>query len=93
MDQPNSFSGDLSSADQATGLPPAGVFSNPIGFVAPAILQSDQSPEVKQEMAYIAEQLAKDPMAMRLFCDRIYQLLQNDLQSQQERAHSYGRRR
>ncbi|MEL6880853.1 MAG: hypothetical protein AAFY33_04090 [Cyanobacteria bacterium J06643_4] len=88
MAQPNSLLG----ADQATALPPSGVFSNPIGFVAPAILQSNQPPEVKQEMAYIAKQLATDPMAMRLFCDRIYQLLKDDLQAQQKRAHSYGKR-
>lgn len=79
-------------AQQAIGLPPARSVSNPVGFVAPAILQSNHSPAIKQEMANVAAQLAKDPMAMRLFCDRIYQLLQDDIQTQKERAHGYGRR-
>ncbi|MEM9946774.1 MAG: hypothetical protein AAF810_12005 [Cyanobacteria bacterium P01_D01_bin.36] len=76
----------------ATFLPPSSSIANPAGFVGPAILQSHYPPAVKAKMAKVAARLAKDPIAMRLFCDRIYQLLQDDLQLQQDRVHSYGRR-
>ncbi|MBE9079833.1 hypothetical protein IQ241_21475 [Romeria aff. gracilis LEGE 07310] len=79
-------------AEQATFLPPSGSISNPAGFVAPAILQSQPPLAMKQMMAKVAEQLAHDPMAMRQFCDRIYQLLCDDIRAQQERAQRYGRR-
>ncbi|MEM6253175.1 MAG: hypothetical protein AAF821_09655 [Cyanobacteria bacterium P01_D01_bin.156] len=73
-------------AEQATFLPPNGSISNPVGFVGPAILQSTHTLEVKRMMAKVAVQLANDPMAMEQFCDRIHQLLRDDLQAQQERA-------
>jgi len=79
-------------SQRATFLPPSGSVSNPAGFVAPAILQSEHPPVVKTQMAKVAAKLAQDPMAMRLFCDRIYQLLQDDLRLQQDRLYSYGKR-
>ena len=72
--------------EQATFLAPSGSVSNPAGFVAPAIVQSNHTLEVKQMMAQVAVKLAHNPMAMAEFCDRIYQLLCNDIQTQQERA-------
>lgn len=80
------------AAEQATFLSPSASVSNPAGFVAPAIVQSNHPPEVKRMMAKVAEKLANDPMAMRQFCDRIYQLLRDDIQTQQERSYGYGRR-
>ena len=94
----NSFSSiSLTSAlntgiEQATFLPTNGHITTPASFVMPAIYQSERSPEVKAKMAEVAAQLTKDPISLRLFCDRIYQLLQNDIQQQQDRTHSYGRR-
>lgn len=73
-------------AQQATFLPPSGSVSNPAGFVAPAILQSHHPLEVKQMMAQVAIKLAHNPMAMAEFCDRIHQLLRDDIQTQQERS-------
>lgn len=73
-------------AEQATFLPPSGSVSNPAGYVGPAILQSNYTLEVKRKMAQVAAQLAHDPIAMEQFCDRIHQLLRDDLQAQQERA-------
>lgn len=87
MTQLNSNDG----AEQATFLPPARSVSNPAGFVAPAIIQSNHSLEVKQIMAQVAAKLSDSPMAMEEFCDRIHQLLRDDIQTQQER--SCGRRR
>lgn len=79
-------------AEQATFLPTNGHITSPAGFVMPAIYQSERSPEVKAKMVEVAARLAKDPISLRLFCDRIYQLLQDDIQQQQDRTHSYGRR-
>ena len=81
----------ISSDEQAPFLPAAGGIADPVGFVAPAILQSDHSPELKQALLATAAELLNNPIAMRLFCDRVYQLLQDDLQIQKERVHSYGR--
>lgn len=78
-------------AEQATFLPPTGPVSNPAGFVAPAIVQSNHTLEVKQMMAQVAVKLSHNSMAMAEFCDRIHQLLRDDIQTQQER--SCGRRR
>lgn len=82
----------MSGAEQATFLPPHGSISNPAGFVAPAILQSQQPLEVKQMMAKVAVDLVNDPIAMQEFCNRVYQLLREDLQGQHERAHRDGKR-
>ena len=73
-------------AEQATFLAPSSSVSNPAGFVAPAIVQSNHSLEVKRMMAQVAVKLAHNPTAMAEFCDRIHQLLRNDIQTQQERA-------
>lgn len=73
-------------AEQATFLPPSGSVSNPAGFMAPAILQSNQSLEVKQIMAEVAMKLSQNQMAMEEFCDRIHQLLRDDIQLQHERS-------
>jgi hypothetical protein len=67
-------------------------FSDSVGLVEPAILQSNHSRVVKQKMAEVAEMLAHDPIAMRLFSDRIYQLLHDDIKAQQERTYGYGKR-
>ncbi len=78
------------SAEKATFLPPSSSISNPGGFVAPAILQSNHPLKVKQKLAEVAATLVNNPMAMQEFCDRIHQLLRDDIQAQQER--SCGRR-
>lgn len=79
-------------AEAATFLPPTGAIAAPVGFVGSAIFQSAQPPEVKAKMAEIAAELSRDPVAMQLFCDRVYQLLHDDIQQQQDRSHSYGKR-
>ncbi|MEM9486346.1 MAG: hypothetical protein AAGA83_21930 [Cyanobacteria bacterium P01_F01_bin.116] len=73
-------------SEQATFLPPSGSVSNPAGFVATAITQSNHTLEVKRMMAQVAMQLTDSSTAMEEFCDRVHQLLRHDLQSQQERA-------
>ncbi|EDX83382.1 hypothetical protein S7335_562 [Synechococcus sp. PCC 7335] len=82
----------MTGAENATFLPPFSSVANPVGFVAPAILQSHQPLAVRRMMAKVAVRLAHDPMAMQLFCDRIYQLLSEDVRSQHERAHRHSKR-
>jgi hypothetical protein len=82
----------LSESGEAAFVSPSAMFSDSVGLVEPAILQSNHSPAVKQKMAEVAEMLAHDPIAMRLFSDRIYQLLLDDIKAQQERTYGYGKR-
>ena len=88
----HSIKDHMAGAESATFQPPTGSGSNPAGFVGPAILQSHQPLAVKRMMAKVAARLAHDPMAMQQFCDRVYQLLWDDVRSQHERVHSYGKR-
>lgn len=76
----------MAGSEQTTVLPPSSDISNPTAFVAPAIVQSHHTLEVKRMMAQVAEKLAHNPLAMQQFCDRIHQLLYNDMKLQQERS-------
>lgn len=40
----------------------------------------------------VATQVLQDPLAQLKLCDRIYELMQNDLQYQRERQQNYGGR-
>ena len=62
------------------------------GFIAPAIVQSNRTPEDKQAMEILAEAIMQDSQMMGRFCDRIYDLLRDDLKYQQERNYGCGRR-
>lgn len=44
------------------------------------------------EVMRLAAQVLRDPAAMEKLCDRIYQLMEQDLQRQQERDRTYRRR-
>ncbi len=79
------------SADREPFLPPHGT-QQPSGFGAPAHVQSQVSRQQQQQMAELADELLRDPLALTQFCDRIYDLMQTDLQQQQERYRGYGRR-
>jgi len=77
--------------EAATFLPPEYAAVDPIGFAAAAILQSQHSLAVKRELAAVAGQLVQNPLAMQLFCDRVYELLQDDLRLHRDRSPNYGR--
>lgn len=79
------------SADREPFLPPHGTHQ-PSGFSAPAQVQSSLSRQQQEQMAQVANDLLRDPMLLTQFCDRIYDLMQTDLQQQQERHRGYGRR-
>ena len=78
-------------ADQEPFLPPHGTHQ-PSGFGAPGHVQSQLSRQQQQQIAELANDLLHDPLALTQFCDRIYDLMQSDLQQQQERYRGYGRR-
>jgi hypothetical protein len=48
--------------------------------------------EPQQEIAQLAQQILQDPLRTMQLCDRVYELLQEDLRIQQERSRGYGRR-
>ncbi|MEO0535840.1 MAG: hypothetical protein AAF215_18450 [Cyanobacteria bacterium P01_A01_bin.123] len=61
----------------------------PAGFVAPGVIQSDRD---LAAMTRLAAELIDDPIALGQFCDRVYELMRDDLQRQRERSQGYGRR-
>ena len=65
--------------------------SVPIGLMAPTAIQSHRD-ELPQ-LSAIANKLLEDPLQIKQLADRVYQLLQQDLQLQRERGGSYGGRR
>jgi alpha-D-ribose 1-methylphosphonate 5-triphosphate synthase subunit PhnG len=47
----------------------------------------------RAEVAKVADQILQDPLKLRLLCDRVHQLLTDDMRQQKERAgrHYEGR--
>lgn len=64
--------------------------NSPMGLMAPANIQSE-SQDVGLQTA--ATQLLKDPLQVKRLMERVYQLIQQDLQEQRERLGLYGSRR
>lgn len=46
----------------------------------------------RQAARQLAAQILQDPLAQSKLCDRIYELMQHDLQYQRERQQNYGGR-
>ena len=61
--------------------------SAPLGLMAPAYIQS-QRDEFPQ-LSAIAAKLLDDPLQVRQLAERVYQLMQEDLQLQRERHGDY----
>jgi len=55
-------------------------------------LTSLQFPDEQEALLQLASEILQDPLAMQHLCDRVYTLMQQDLQRQQERHRGYGRR-
>lgn len=47
----------------------------------------------QEQVANIAEEVLKDPILLRKICNRIYELMNEELRNQQERTANYGRYR
>ena len=67
--------------------------SSTAGYAAPTFMLGDKTEEDKVALTQLAAKILQDPLAMRRLSDRVFQLLQEDLQLQQERNRGYGRRR
>ncbi|WP_013322017.1 hypothetical protein [Gloeothece verrucosa] len=63
--------------------------TTPAGYVAPAVFQTSN----KEYIALIKSLAAKalyDPLLQRDLCDRIYELMLEDMRLQKERIRQYG---
>lgn len=67
--------------------------ASPLKTAASVSVQSHQSAEDQQALLQLAADILQDPLAVQALCDRIYTLLQQDLQHQRERSRGYGTRR
>ena len=63
----------------------------PVGLMAPAYIQTqrDEFPQLSE----IAAKMLDNPLQVRRLTERVYQLMQEDMQLQRERHGYYGRRR
>lgn len=61
--------------------------SSPVGYSTFA-----WEPDEVQQLATLAAQVLDDPVALRRLSDRVFVLLKQDLQQEQERRGGYGRR-
>lgn len=67
--------------------------SSTAGYAASASMLEDKTEEDRVALTQLAAKILQDPLAMRRLSDRVFQLLQEDLQLQRERNRGYGRRR
>jgi hypothetical protein len=64
-----------------------------MGTNAPVAVQmSDQAQTDLVAMGELAEEILHDPLAIQELCDRVYDLMVDDLRMQQTRNRGYGRR-
>ncbi len=63
-------------------------FSACSSYLAPGILQQNY-PDDRRRMKELASKILRDPLLSRKLCDRIYQLMQEDIISKQERLNNY----
>ena len=67
---------------------PIGNLSNPVGFIAPAKVQTNLKESDFKELSQTASEILKNPLSVRQIADRVYQLMQEDLRLQSDR-HGY----
>lgn len=73
--------------DQATSLPPIQTGESPFKTT----VTSTQPLAEQEALLQLAAEILQDPLAMQYLCDRVYTLMQQDLQRQRERSRGYGR--
>lgn len=71
-------------------LLPAAV--HPAGYAAPVQFGEPSQGTDLDTLAQLAAQLLQDPIAVYHLSDRVFELLQQDLDRQRERGYGYGRR-
>lgn len=75
----------------ASSLEPIGHQSSMAGYSVPLVILSDriQSGSLRSELAELAGAIIQDPLRQRQLCDRVYQLMQEDLYRQRDRSRNY----
>ncbi len=71
-------------------LKPIGDASAPAGYAASAAVQSHCQPEELSAIAKLASKVRGDPLLMRQLCDRVCELMLEDLHRQRERSRHCG---
>ncbi|HIK14515.1 MAG TPA: hypothetical protein IGS53_04375 [Leptolyngbyaceae cyanobacterium M33_DOE_097] len=72
-------------------LPPLAAPGGVMGSSAAVSVQV-RDPRQVADLEALADQVLRDPVLLRQVCDRVYQLLLEDLRQQHERSRSYGGR-
>jgi hypothetical protein len=67
----------------------SGNLAVPGGYLAPATIQTDSRDELVQTISF-ADKILSDPLLLRQLCDRVYELMLEDLRQQRERYRNYG---
>ncbi|ACK70070.1 hypothetical protein PCC7424_1631 [Gloeothece citriformis PCC 7424] len=63
--------------------------ATPAGYVAPAVFQSKDK-EYMTRLKSLAAKALSDPLLQRDLCDRVYELMLEDLRLQKENIRHYG---
>lgn len=73
-----------SQKEQGTSfLDPITTVAKPHGYTAPAIIQSNNKEILTQVMPFAAK-ILKDSLLLNKLCDRVYELMKEDLRQQKE---------
>lgn len=74
-----------------SSLEPIGHQSSIVGYGVPLEILSDriQTGTLRTELAQLAEEILENPLRQRQLCDRVYQLMQEDLYRQRDRTRNY----
>jgi hypothetical protein len=82
---------EISEIEIGQSLTPMGDITVPAGYAAPlSVLQSDRQKADQTRLSQVAAKVLQDPLLMMKLCDRVYQLMGEDLRYQRERSRNYG---
>lgn len=70
-------------------IPSSPTKSNPCGFLINAQNLNQRSPEEWRKLNKIAAEIRKDPLKMQKLADRVYKLMQQELQLSSERSRGF----
>jgi hypothetical protein len=62
------------------------------GFTASAGILASETLAQNSALLQLAAEVLENPLLQQKLCDRVYELMQQDLRKQKERYHNYGRR-
>lgn len=66
--------------------------ANAAGFTASSGILASETISRNPQLLKLAATILENPLLQRQLCDRVYELLQEDLRQQKERYRNYGRR-